>query len=103
MKSEKAKRLLNNGRFHVFCLKGEYPEQRFSPEGKYIEYAQGAPAVKLAEQEAEEQMREKAIEAFKFACTDNYGGECWANDDHHIKCSGKCAKMNDFIKKLNEV
>lgn len=56
----------------------------------------------IAEKETEDRMREKAAKAFKFACTDNYGGECWANDDHHVKCSGKCAKMNDFIQKLNE-
>ena len=56
----------------------------------------------LAEQEAEERMRDKAVKAFKFACTDNYGGECWANDDHHVKCGGQCVKMNDFIQKLNE-
>lgn len=50
MKSKRAKQLLNNGRFHVFCLKGEYPKQLFSPEGKYIEYAQGVLAVELAEE-----------------------------------------------------
>ena len=55
-----------------------------------------------AEQKTTVKMRNKAIAAFKFACTDNYGGECWANDDHHVKCSGQCVKMNDFIQKLNE-
>ena len=95
MKSEKAKRLLNNGRFHVFCLKGEYPEQRFSPEGKYIEYAQGASAVELAEQEAEERMRAKAIEAFCMDCI------C-ASDDKHCSLGDDCAVKVDFVQKLNE-
>lgn len=99
MKSEKAKRLLNNGRFHVFCLKGEYPEQRFSPEGKYIEYAQGASAVKLAEQEAEEQVRQKSVDAFKSSCVykDGCGGAGRACDPT------LCEDLRLFIQKLNEV
>lgn len=89
MKSEKAKKyLFENGLGY--------------PYTGYVTEQAAERAVELAEREAEERMRERAAKAFKFACRDNYGGECWANDDHHVKCSGKCAKMNDFIQKLNE-
>ena len=67
-----------------------------------VQAAVAAVAGAKAEQKTTVKMRNKAIAAFKFACTDNYGGECWANDDHHVKCSGQCVKMNDFIQKLNE-
>lgn len=79
----------------MFCLKGEYPEQRFSPEGKYIEYAQGASAVKLAEQEAEEQMREKALKVF---CASNCPKGCSFGADGNIGCGAKAR----FIQKLSE-
>lgn len=51
-------------------------------------------AVELAEQEAEERMREKAVEAFKSEC---------AFRDKRCKpdCKG-CGKVKQFIQKLNE-
>lgn len=99
MKSEKARQELDDGswKVEVDCEGEEFDLPYHAVRVDVAQYA-----VELAEQEAEERIREKAAKAFKFACTDNYGGECWANDDHHVKCSGKCAKMNDFIQKLNE-
>ena len=101
MKSEKAKRLLNNGRFHVFCLKGEYPEQRFSPEGKYIEYAQGVSAVDLAEHEAEDRMRERAIKAHRACCPLNEL-QCIHRDRDDYTCTYDCRYVTSFVQKLNE-
>ena len=98
MKSKKAlivieKTLFRNG-FHSNRLLGQ--------NGNDVMTVYDAiTAIELAEQEAEEQIYRKSVEAFKFACTDNYGGECWENDDHHVKCCGQCVKMNDFIQKFN--
>lgn len=52
-------------------------------------------AVELAEQEAEERMREKAIEAFCMDCI------C-APDGKHCSFGDDCAVKVDFIQKLNE-
>lgn len=51
-------------------------------------------AIELAEQEAEERMREKAVEAFKSECVFR---------DQRCKpdCEG-CGKVKQFIQKLNE-
>lgn len=52
----------------------------------------------IAEQEAEERMREKAIEAFKSSC--KYQDGCLGADR---KCDQtQCADLNEFIQKLNE-
>lgn len=76
--------------------------ENFYPFSGWIAPSDTYRIAEIAEREAEERMRKKAAKAFKFACGDNYGGVCWANHDHRVKCSGKCAKMNDFIQKLNE-
>ena len=47
----------------------------------------------IAEQEAEERMREKAIEAFCMDCPCAYGKPCSWND---------CLLKTKFIQKLNE-
>lgn len=52
-------------------------------------------AVELAEQEAEERMRAKAIEAFCMDCI------C-ASDGKHCSLGDDCAVKVDFIQKLNE-
>lgn len=52
-------------------------------------------AVVLAEQDAEERMREKAIEAFCMDCI------C-ASDGKHCSFGDDCAVKVDFIQKLNE-
>lgn len=54
-------------------------------------------AIELAEQEAEERMRAKAIEAFKSSC--KYQDGCLGTDR---KCDQtQCADLNEFIQKLN--
>lgn len=75
MKSEKAQRLLNAGRFHVFCWSGELPEQKFTPNGKYVEYAQAARAVEIAEQETEELMRDNAHQIIREMMTGVFQGD----------------------------
>lgn len=52
-------------------------------------------AVELAEQDAEERMREKAIEALCMDCI------C-ASDGKHCSLGDDCAVKVDFIQKLNE-
>lgn len=52
-------------------------------------------AVEIAEQEAEERMRAKAIEAFCMDCI------C-ASDGKHCSFGDDCAVKVDFIQKLNE-
>lgn len=55
-------------------------------------------AIELAEQDAEERMREKAIEAFKSSCVykDGCGGAGRACD------LALCEDLRLFIQKLNE-
>lgn len=96
MKSGKAKKIIRETDLYISVQGVMFQDSRAMMKKDAIK------AVEIAEREAEERMRERAAKAFKFACRDNFGGVCWANDDHHVKCSGKCAKMNDFIQKLNE-
>lgn len=61
--------------------------------------------VELAEQEAEERMRRKAIMAVGLLCEDYSCGYCGATDpydDHTIECDGDCLRAQKFIQKLNE-
>jgi hypothetical protein len=51
--------------------------------------------IELAEHDAEERMREKAIEAFCMDCI------C-ASDGKHCSFGDDCAVKVDFIQKLNE-
>lgn len=78
MKSEKAKEILSASSITDSC---GYEYLLMSCAGK---------AVECAEQEAEERMRNKAIEAYRRACS---CGESTCNS---------CALMRRFIQKLNE-
>ena len=55
-------------------------------------------AIELAEQDAEERMREKAIEAFKPSCVykDGCGEDSWVCDPI------LCEDLRLFVQKLNE-
>ena len=92
MKSEKAKQELEDGSWKVEV--GDEGEDVDLPyHAVRVDVAQYA--VELAEQEAEERMREKAIEAFCDECA------CF---EACICClpAGACDRKNNFIQKLTK-
>jgi len=90
MKSEKAKEYIT----HATCTAQEYAE-RFGGRELVVSRWDVSTAIGLAEQEAEERMRAKAIEAFCMDCI------C-ASDGKHCSFGDDCAVKVDFIQKLNE-
>lgn len=92
MKSEKAKQYLLKVVTPIAMM---YPDCPGECDIKLIEAKR---AIELAEQEAEERMREKAIEAFKSSCVykDGCGGAGRACD------LALCEDLRLFIQKLNE-
>lgn len=90
MKSEKAKEYIT----HATCTAQEYAE-RFGGRELVVSRWDVSTAIELAEQEAEERMRAKAIEAFCMDCI------C-ASDSKHCSFGDDCAVKVDFIQKLNE-
>lgn len=56
-------------------------------------------SVELAEQEVEEQMRQKAVEAFKSSCAYKDGCGGIGRDCHPVLCED----LKSFILKLNEI
>lgn len=90
MKSEKAKEYIT----HATCTAQEYAE-RFGGRELVVSRWDVSTAIGLAEQEAEERMRAKAIEAFCMDCI------C-ASDGKHCSLGDDCAVKVDFIQKLNE-
>ena len=92
MKSEKARQELEDGSWKVEV--GDEGEDVDLPyHAVRVDVAQYA--VELAEQEAEERMREKAIEAFCDECA------CF---EACICClpAGACDRKNNFIQKLTK-
>ena len=91
MKSEKAKEYIT----HATCTAQEYAE-RFGGRELVVSRWDVSTAIELAEQDAEERMRDKAIEAFCKDCpiysiqTSN-GGNC-----------PDCSALNAFKQRLNE-
>lgn len=81
MKSEKAKQRL----YESFTFNSDIG----------IDRKAAIEAVELAEQEAEERMRAKAIEAYCIGCICYETGVCALGPD-------KCATKSLFIQKLNE-
>ena len=92
MKSEKAKQYLLKVVTPIAMM---YPDCPGECDIKLIEAKR---AIELAEQEAEERMRAKAIEAFKSSCVykDGCGGAGRACD------LALCEDLRLFIQKLNE-
>lgn len=86
MKSEKAKKYLTKV---VTPIVRMYPN---APEMCDLKLGEAKHAVELAEQEAEERVREKAIVVF---CENECGGTC--------KKVIECETLGKFIQKLNEV
>ncbi len=92
MKSERAKQYLLKV---VAPIATMYPG---CPEECDLKLIEAKRAVELAEQDAEERMREKAIDAFKSSCKYQDGcGE--ANRKYDPK---QCEDFKLFIQKLNE-
>lgn len=91
MKSKKAKEYIT----HATCTAQEYAE-RFGGRELVVSRWDVSTAIELAEQEAEERMRDKAIDAFCKDCpiysiqTSN-GGNC-----------PDCSALNAFKQRLNE-
>ena len=96
MKSEKAKEILNDGACHV--SDGELLDGHRLGCTDLVYYSDAIEAIKAAEQEAEERMREKAVEVFKSSC--RYRDGCVAVT---MPCdSTQCEDLRLFIQKLNE-
>lgn len=84
MKSEKARELIEKYAIGNSC-----------DEAPYLLKRTAIRCVELAEQEAEERVRTRAIEAF---CTANCPKGCSFGADGNIGCAAKAR----FIQKLNE-
>lgn len=96
MKSEKAKEYIT----HATCTAQEYAE-RFGGRELVVSRWDVSTAIELAEQEAEERMREKAIEAHRKVCFfRNPKDNTCANTA--TKCGEhSCYYMNYFIQKTD--
>lgn len=92
MKSEKAKNVLENSAKYV---KKHRAIQGCQPIDVYVLLQNAELAVELAEQEAEERMQTKAMEAF---CAANCPKGCSFGADGNIGCGAKAR----FIQKLAE-
>lgn len=92
MKSEKARQELDDGSWKVeINCEGKELDEPYRAVGVDVaEYA-----VELAEQEAEERMREKAVKAYCFDCCCTVVGRCELGSE-------KCSALRDFIQKLTE-
>ena len=90
MKSEKARQELEDGswKVEVDCEGEEFDLPYHAVRVDVAQYA-----VELAEQEAEERMRAKAISAF---CENECGGTC-----RRCEKTDECETLGKFIQKLN--
>lgn len=89
MKSEKAKAIIRENDFY-FSIDGvTFHESRAMMKKDAIK------AVELAEQEAEDRMRKKAVKAYCHDCCCTVVGECGIGSEN-------CIALRDFIQKLNE-
>ncbi len=93
MKSKEAKEYITS----ATCTAQEYAE-RFGGRELVVSRWDVSTVIELAEQDAEERMREKAIEAFKSSCMykDGCGGAGRACDPT------LCEDLRLFIQKLNK-
>lgn len=89
MKSEKAKAIIRESDFYFHIDGVTFQEARAMMKKDAIK------AVELAEQEAEERMRAKAIEAYCQDCGCRVENECGIDSD-------SCIAFRTFIQKLNE-
>lgn len=95
MKSEKAKAYLNSSSMN--------PNSPLAQDQCYVWHnASVIKAIELAEQEAEERMRQKAIKAHRACCPLNEL-QCIHRDRDDYNCTYDCKYVISFIQKLNEV
>ena len=87
MKSEKAKEYLKS-----------LPREVIR---RHVGMPEAIEAVELAEQEAEERMRQKAIKAHRACCPLNEL-QCIHRDRDDYTCTYDCRYVTSFIQKLNE-
>lgn len=89
MKSEKAKAIIRENDFY-FSIDGvTFHESRAMMKKDAVK------AVELAEQEAEERVRQKAAKAYCHDCCCTVVGKCGIGSEN-------CIALRDFIQKLNE-
>ena len=88
MKSQKAKELIE--KYAVGNSRDAAPSMM---KGRAVE------CVEIAEQEAEQRMRQKAVEAFKSSCEYKDGCGGIGRDCHPVLCED----LRSFIQKLNEI
>lgn len=89
MKSEKAKAIIRESDFYFHIDGVMFQENRAMMKKDAIK------AVELAELEAEERMRKRAIEAYCVDCCCTVVGTCGIGADN-------CVALRQFIQKLNE-
>lgn len=89
MKSEKAKAIIRESDFYFHIDGVTFQEARAMRKKDAIK------AVEIAEQEAEERMRQKAVKAYCHDCCCTVVGECGIGSEN-------CIALRDFIQKLNE-
>ena len=88
MKSQKAKELIE--KYAVGNSRDAAPSMM---KGRAVE------CVELAEQDTEQRMRQKAVEAFKSSCEYKDGCGGIGRDCHPVLCED----LRSFIQKLNEI
>lgn len=88
MKSQKAKELIE--KYAVGNSRDAAPSMM---KGRAVE------CVELAEQDTEQMMRQKAVEAFKSSCKYKDGCGGIGRDCHPVLCED----LRSFIQKLNEI
>ena len=93
MKSERAKQILENSAKYV---KKYRSIQGCRPIDEFVLLKNAERAAELAEQEAEERMRDEAIKVYCLGCACYENGECIAEPD-------KCDARNEFIKAINKI
>lgn len=86
MKSERAKKYIDNDA--IVMRNGD----------RMVDASTAYMAIELAEQDAEQRMRQKAVEAFKSSCEYKDGCGGIGRDCHPVLCED----LRSFIQKLND-
>lgn len=89
MKSGKAKKIIRETDLYISVQGVMFQDSRAMRKKDAIK------AVEIAEQEAEERMRQKAVKAYCHDCCCTVVGECGIGSEN-------CIALRDFIQKLNE-
>lgn len=98
MKSEKARQELDGGSRKVEV---DFDGEEFDLPYYAVRVDVAQYAIEIAEQEAEERMREMAIKAHRACCPLNEL-QCIHRDRDDYSCTYDCRYVMSFIQKLNE-